>query len=86
MDTAALEHYVGQYALGPAFVLAITREGDRLFLQATGQPRFQIFAETETRFFLKMVDAQLTFVKDASGKATEVILNQNGMDQTAKRK
>ena len=86
VDTAALEHYVGQYALGPAFVLAITREGDRVFLQATGQPRFQIFAETETRFFLKMVDAQLTFVKDASGKATEVILNQNGMDQTAKRK
>jgi CubicO group peptidase (beta-lactamase class C family) len=80
-----LETYVGQYALAPTFVMTVTREGDQLFLQATGQPRFPIFAESETRFFLKVVDAQITFVKDASGKAVELILHQNGQDQRAKR-
>jgi serine-type D-Ala-D-Ala carboxypeptidase/endopeptidase len=86
VDEAALEALVGQYELLPTFVLTITREGTRLFLQATGQPRFPVFAESETRFFLKVVDAQLTFVKDASGKATEVVLHQNGVDQKARRK
>jgi D-alanyl-D-alanine-carboxypeptidase/D-alanyl-D-alanine-endopeptidase len=81
-----LETYVGEYALAPTFVMSITREGDQLFLQATGQPRFPIFAETETRFFLKVVDAQITFEKDASGTVVELVLHQNGIDQRAKRK
>ena len=86
VDEAALEALVGQYELVPTFALTITREGNRLFLQATGQPRFPLFAESETRFFLKVVDAQLTFVKDGSGRATEVVLHQNGIDQKARRK
>jgi serine-type D-Ala-D-Ala carboxypeptidase/endopeptidase len=85
MEPAALEPYVGRYAIGPAFVMTITREGDHLFLQATGQSRYPIFAETDVRFFLKVVDAQLTFVKDASGKVTQLILHQNGIDQAAIR-
>lgn len=61
------------------------REGDRLFTQLTGQPRFELFAETDRDFFLKVVDAQLTFIVDAQGRATQVVLHQNGMDQVAKR-
>jgi CubicO group peptidase (beta-lactamase class C family) len=80
-----LETYVGGYALAPTFVMTVTREGEQLFLQATGQPRFPIFAETETRFFLKVVDAQVTFVKDEAGKVVELILHQNGQEQRAKR-
>jgi serine-type D-Ala-D-Ala carboxypeptidase/endopeptidase len=82
---ATLETYVGEYALAPTFVMTVTREGEQLFLQATGQPRFPIFAETETRFFLKVVDAQVTFVKDESGKVVELVLQQGGRDQRAKR-
>jgi D-alanyl-D-alanine-carboxypeptidase/D-alanyl-D-alanine-endopeptidase len=80
-----LDTYVGQYALAPTFVMTISRDGDQLFLQATGQPRLPIFAETETRFFLRVVDAQITFVKDPAGKAVELILHQNGQEQRAKR-
>jgi hypothetical protein len=80
----ARSDYVGR-ALAPTFVMTVTREGEQLFLQATGQPRFQIFAETETRFFLKVVDAQVTFLKDEAGKVVELILHQNGIDQRAKR-
>ncbi len=39
----------------------------------------------EHDFFLKAVDAQLTFVVGATGRVTKVILHQNGMDQEAKR-
>jgi hypothetical protein len=63
----------------PAFKITVTREGSRLFVQATGQPRFEIFAESESEFFLKAVDAQITFQKDG------LILHQGGADQKAKK-
>jgi hypothetical protein len=65
--------------------LTVTREGDHLFTQATGQPKFEVFPESDKDFFLKVVDAQLTFETDSQGKATDLILHQNGMNQKAKR-
>jgi hypothetical protein len=85
IDPKILEGYVGRYRLTSAFVITITREDDRLYEQATGQPKFQIFAESEKEFFLKVVEAQITFKTDAQGRATELILHQNGLDQRAAR-
>ena len=65
-------------------VLSITREADKLWLQATDQPKAEMFPESETRFFLKIVDAQVTFVRDAAGKVTRLVLHQAG-DHEAKR-
>jgi CubicO group peptidase (beta-lactamase class C family) len=84
VDAAILDRYVGRYQLVPGFVLAVTREGSGLFMQATGQPKFPLFAETEKDFFLKVVDAQITFVADETGKVTKLILHQAG-DHEAKR-
>jgi CubicO group peptidase (beta-lactamase class C family) len=83
VDPSVYDAYVGQYQLAPTFILTVTREGDRLMTQATGQPQFEVFPESETKFFLKVVDAQITFVKDESGKVTHLILHQNGRDQKA---
>jgi D-alanyl-D-alanine-carboxypeptidase/D-alanyl-D-alanine-endopeptidase len=77
--------YVGRYQLAPNFILTISREGDRFFTQATGQLKIEIFAETEREYFLKVVDAQISFVIDGSGHATELILHQGGLYQRAKR-
>jgi serine-type D-Ala-D-Ala carboxypeptidase/endopeptidase len=85
IDPAILGRYAGRYQLAPAFILTITREGDKLFVQASGQPKIEMFAESERDFFLKAVDAQLTFVVDATGRATKVILHQNARDQEAAR-
>jgi CubicO group peptidase (beta-lactamase class C family) len=85
VDPKILDGYAGRYQLAPTFFIAITREDDRLYEQATGQPKVQIFAESEKEFFLKVVDAQITFKTDAQGRATELILHQNGLDQRAPR-
>ena len=61
-----------------------SKEGDRLMAQATGQPQFELFPESETKFFLKIIDAKVTFVKDDTGKVTHLILHQGG-DRQAKR-
>ncbi|HXH92698.1 MAG TPA: serine hydrolase [Thermoanaerobaculia bacterium] len=84
VDAAVLEKYSGRYQLAPNFILTIMREGDHLYSQATGQPRFEIFAEGGHDFFVKEFDAQLTFVVDANGRATSLVLHQNG-DHPAKR-
>ncbi len=85
LDPKILESYVGEYQLAPTFTIKITHDGARLFAQATGQPAFELFAEKEGEFFLKVVDAQITFTKDASGAVTSLILHQNGANQNAKK-
>lgn len=80
-----LETYVGRYELTPAFHIDITREADQLSLQATGQPRFPIFPTSETAFFLKVVDAQITFNRNEAGEVESLTLHQNGQDVTGKK-
>ena len=78
------DQYVGRYELAPGFVITVTREENRYFAQATGQGKAEIFPETETDFFYKVVNAQITFVKDKAGNVTSLVLHQNG-DLPAKR-
>jgi len=80
VDPKVLDSYVGSYQLSPNFEITISREGDHLFEQATGQPKFEIFPESEKDFFLKVVDAQITFVTNSEGRAAGLVLHQNGRD------
>ena len=66
-------------------VLAFCLVAPAAFAQATGQPKFQIFPEGPRDFFFKVVDAQITFQPDASGRATSLTLHQNGANVPAKR-
>lgn len=79
-----LEEYVGDYELAPTVIITITRINDKLFVQLTGQPRFRLFAESDNKFFLKVVAAKLTFNRSADGKIESVTLIQNG-NQIAKK-
>jgi serine-type D-Ala-D-Ala carboxypeptidase/endopeptidase len=85
IDTKLFDGYVGSYQLAPNFILTVSREGSQLFVQATGQTKIEAFAEGERNFFLKVVDAQITFDIDGRGRATGLTLHQNGLDQPAKR-
>ena len=82
---AILETYVGAYELTPQFVIEVTLDDGALFVQATAQPTFPVFAESETFFFLKVVDAQVTFTKDDAGEVTGLILHQGGANQPAQK-
>lgn len=71
-----LDLLTGEYEPRPGFAMKIWREGDRLLTQATGQRAIEIFALNENQFFPKVVDAQLNFERDASGRATAMTLPQ----------
>ncbi len=85
LSPEVLDRYVGRYELRPGFVLTVTREGTQLFAQATGQPRVEIFPSSENTFYLKVVQARLTFHTDGDGPATSLTLHQGGREMPGKR-
>lgn len=85
LDPRRYDALVGKYQLAPNFILAVRRQGDRLMTQATGQPEVEVFPESDTKFFLKVVDARITFVMGANGNAESLILHQNGRDMPARK-
>ncbi len=85
VDPKIYDDYVGQYQLAPNFIIAVTNENGKLMAQPTGQPKNELFAESETDFFLKAVDAQIKFVKDAEGKVTGLVLRQGKRETPAQK-
>jgi CubicO group peptidase (beta-lactamase class C family) len=78
-----LDAFIGQYQYAPGVVLTVTREGDALFAQLTGQPKIPIFAKSSNEFEWHIVDAQVQFVKGDDGKVAKAIHHQNGNTLTA---
>lgn len=85
IDPALLDNYVGRYQMPNGPVFAVTREGDKLYTQLTGQQRFEVFPEGEHDFFAKGFDAQITFEGDPNKPASAVIIHQNGRDLRGER-
>jgi len=80
-----LEKYSGRYEIAPTFHLDVRHRSGRLFTQATGQSEFEIFPSTQTRFYLKVVEAQLEFHVDATGNVTGLTLYQGGRETPGKK-
>ncbi len=85
VDAKILARYVGHYQLSPAFAIDVTVDGNALYAQATRQPKLQLFAEGPKDFFLKAVDAQVSFVADGDSPASAMVLHQNGQNMTGTR-
>lgn len=85
IDEKVLESYVGKYELMPEFILTITKNGTQLEAQATGQPKFDIFPKSKNVFFLKVVEAQLTFNINDAGDVESVTLLQGGQTIEGKK-
>ena len=75
---AILNSYVGAYEVLPGTILTITLSADGLLASTSGLPAVPMFAESETKFFFKMADVQLTFLKDEQGEVTEVVIDRGG--------
>lgn len=86
LDVKILQRYVGVYELQPGFDLSVTLQGGQLMAQATGQAMLPLFAESEFRFFLKAVDAQLEFAMGTDNRAISLTLYQNGQIMPARRR
>jgi hypothetical protein len=85
IDSTVLERYVGEYQFPHGGKVIVTRDGDQLKAQLSGQPAFDIYAKSETRFFYKVVIAEISFQIDDQEKVQSLTLHQGGLDQVAAR-
>jgi D-alanyl-D-alanine-carboxypeptidase/D-alanyl-D-alanine-endopeptidase len=84
LDPKVYAGYMGQYGLNPEFIMTVTLEGDKFYVEATGQGKAEIFAESETEFYTE-ADARFIFLKDEKGKITYLILRLEGQEIFFKR-
>jgi CubicO group peptidase (beta-lactamase class C family) len=85
VDPSVFDAYTGEYELAPSFILTITREGDKLMGQATGQGKLELEPVSETQFTISAVKANISFEKDAAGKVTGLVLTQGGRTTNARK-
>jgi CubicO group peptidase (beta-lactamase class C family) len=84
VDPSIYDAYVGEYEVAPGLILSVTKESDRLFSQSPGQPRSEMLPESETTFFLRDIDAQFTFVREA-GQVVRVTILRGGREFQARK-
>jgi D-alanyl-D-alanine-carboxypeptidase/D-alanyl-D-alanine-endopeptidase len=80
-----LAQYVGTYKLTEAMSVTIRLRDGKLTAQATGQGEFELFAESQTKFFAKVTPLSITFGDVAEGKARSFVLEQSGAKLRASR-
>lgn len=85
IDTAGYPAYEGQYELAPNFIITVTKKGDSLFAQATGQGAAEIYPESKDKFFYKIVAAKIQFNRNADGEVESLTLFQNSQEMPAKK-
>lgn len=81
---STLDEYVGVYELAPDFSITISREGTQLYLQATAQPRLELYAESDSLFYLTVVEAKVSFERK-NGVVESLVLFQGGRETPGKK-
>lgn len=85
VDESILKEYAGTYEISPTFTITVTHEADGLHIQATGQPKVNIYPETNSKFYLKIVEARLEFERNAANQVERLVLYQNGAVMPGKK-
>ncbi len=85
LDASTLASYVGRFEMHPGIYIDVTLADGQLSIQLTGQSDFAIYPSAKDRFFLKLVEAQIVFERDTSGKVQALVLHQDGQEGRAPR-
>jgi len=78
LPSASLDDYVGTYKVSDKILLKVSRKGDALFAQATGQGQIPIFASAPNEFFARIPGISGSFTRDPNGMVNGLVLHQNG--------
>jgi tetratricopeptide (TPR) repeat protein len=85
VEAKLYDAYVGEYEITPTFKATVFKEGEKLMTQATDQPAFELYPEGADKFFLKVVEAKVTFTRDDKGQVTGLVIHQGGRDVPGKK-
>lgn len=77
---------VGDYELTPGVTYSITLEGNKLMGQRSGRGKEELLAADENTFFIKgSIRGEKVFVRDANGRATQMLDRRENNDLLWKR-
>jgi CubicO group peptidase (beta-lactamase class C family) len=82
---SVMEAYAGRYRFPSGQAARIRRQGNTLLLEADGEAKVAFFPETEDRFFARLMDAQMTFVRAQDGRAVAMTFTRNGAEVRTER-
>jgi hypothetical protein len=85
LDPKALDAFLGKYEFAPGAYATVTKEGDALSWRPGARPKSTLLPLTDSRFYSKENDAEMTFSKDEKGQVTGVVLRL-GVCQESKAK
>ena len=86
LPESALAAYVGTYEIAPGTELTISMRDHALYVYSSvSGSTLRLWPESPTAFFLKDVDAQIRFTRDASGAVTGSVVHQFGRDLVARK-
>jgi CubicO group peptidase (beta-lactamase class C family) len=85
LDPAIYEKYAGIYQLPPDIMITVTSRDGRQFVKAGDNPEFEIYPESETDFFAKITELQLSFQVDADGTVTGMNISESGQELQAEK-
>jgi ketosteroid isomerase-like protein len=85
VDPKIYDAYVGEYEIAPNIVFQVSKEGDKLMSQVTGQPKGEMLPESEIGFFVKGIPAQFIFIRDEKGQVARMVAFQDGRAISMKR-
>jgi CubicO group peptidase (beta-lactamase class C family) len=83
---SVLQGYTGKYEIAPHMILTITRDSSQLYGQVTGQGKTPIFPESQNKFFLKVADVEIEFIKDDEGKVIKAVIFEDGPHEAKRLK
>ncbi len=85
MDAEILESYIGDYELWPGRIIEITRKGDTLYFRTSGQIAMELYPDSETEFYAKVVNIEVMFFRTSQGWTSGLVFRQNGQKHLAKK-
>jgi hypothetical protein len=84
INPAIYNSYIGDYLVGSR-TCTVVREGDKLWLIAPGWMKAEAFPESETKFFLRAMDAQMTFLRNEKGEVSGFVFEMGNRTMQAKK-
>ncbi|MGV3539595.1 MAG: serine hydrolase [Rufibacter sp.] len=85
LSSEKIQAVVGTYQVAPKMLISVLLEEGQLYVQPTGQERIEIFAESETDFFMKSAPVQFSFEKDSAGQAVKLVMKQGPKSMAGQR-
>jgi hypothetical protein len=86
LDPKLLDSFLGKYEFGPGAVAVVTKEGDALKWRGGNRMPVILVPLSETHFFARETETEITFNKNEKGQVTDVVLRLGACQDSKAKK